>query len=924
MTQQTRYFALRGGLDLVTPAIETPPGRAIAAANYEPHPRGYQRVDGFERFDGRPKPSEASYWVLNFDAGTAAISEGDTVTGATSSATGVALIDAVVESGSYVGSDAAGYLVLTGVSGTFQDNENLQVSAVTKSVADGTASERGALTDANDTTWYQDAIETARADISAVPGSGAIRGVWAYGGDVYAFRDNAGGTAGVMHKATSSGWSEVSLGREIAFTGGSGEVAVFDTLASVPETVPEIVGAQDAINNGATVSEELNTPGMTFDGASWVDSGTKLSEAGSLFADTAGHAWTVECRFKVDDVTANRGILIRGSGRGVGGNFALWVDTSGNLQCRIRGGTTTQLAAGVNDGSFHEVAVVWDTTNCLGYVDEAPAVSIATDGVAALTSTNHYDNLGIGGRADGGALSNHNGQITEVRVWNVVRTAAQIIEFDTRRLKGSEEGLVAYWPMSIVEGEFEEGQTVTGGTSGATATINRVVVESGAFSTQDAAGRLIIGTVTSGPFQDDEDLTTDTANATADGADAAITLSAGGRYDFRNYNFFGSADLKRMYGCNGKDRGFEFDGTVFVPIATGTTTDTPTRVEAHSNHLFFAFAGGSLQHSSIGNPYQWQVLTGAGELGIGEEITDLQGNVSGAMAVFGRNKVAVLFGTDSANWDFKTLADDAGAVAWTAQNIGSPIYLDNRGLRSLETTEKFGDFQIGTITQLVEPIFRAKKVAGVSPIGSIRVRDKDQYRLFWDDGTGLTVYFGRRTAEGYPEILPFDLGVNLTCMTSGKDDDDGAEILLAGDDEGMVYQLDAGTSFDGEEVEAFLRLPFNHVGSPAQRKRWHKASLEMESGPNTQIGLVAEFSYADPDQPPELEQTFNVKGQGGLWDEFTWDNFYWSSPVEGTAECHLDGLGRNISVAVISDATYEDPHVLHGAILAFSYRGQAR
>lgn len=686
---QTRFFALRGGLDLVTPAVETPPGRVIAGVNYEPHRRGYRRVDGFERFDGQPKPSEASYSVLNFDAGVTAVAEGDTVTGATSGATGKALIAGVLETGTYAGSDATGYLVLTNVSGTFQDNENLEVSAATVCVANGTAVDRGALTDANDSTWHRDAIETARALIAKPSGSGPVRGAWMYKGVVYAFRDNAGATAAVMHKSTTSGWTAVDLGSEISF------------------------------------------------------------DAGTV--------------------------------------------------------------------------------------------------------------------------------------------------------------------------EFTEDDTLTGGTSAATATIKRVVLESGDWSTSDATGRLILSGVT-GTFQDNETITDGAGgSATSASADSAITLSAGGHYQFRNHNFYGASNLLRMYGVNGVDRGFEFDGTVFVPIATGMTTDTPNRVEVHRNHLFFAFPGGSAQHSSTGNPYQWTVITGAGEIGIGEEITDMLSSASGSLTILGRNKTCVLFGDDSANWVLSTIADDAGGIAWTTQNIGAPYYLDDIGIRSLETTQKFGDFRIGTITEMVEPVFEQQRVAGVTPVGSIRVRGKDQYRLFWSDGTGLTIYFGRQPAES----LPFDLGITVFCAASCEDTD-GNEVLLVGDDQGMVYQLDAGTSFDGSEVQAYLRFAFNHVGSPSKHKRWKKAVLEMDGGPDTQIGLVAEFSYSNSDQPPSTEQTFSVSGSGGIWNEFNWNDFYWSSPVEGQAEAHIDGLGINLSIAAISDATYEEPHILHGMTLQFTYRGDAR
>jgi len=91
MPQRTAAAALVGGMDLITPPLQTVAGRAIAGVNYEPHPRGYRRIDGFERFSGLPKPSEAEYWVLNFDASDTEIAADDVVTGVASGATGTAL-----------------------------------------------------------------------------------------------------------------------------------------------------------------------------------------------------------------------------------------------------------------------------------------------------------------------------------------------------------------------------------------------------------------------------------------------------------------------------------------------------------------------------------------------------------------------------------------------------------------------------------------------------------------------------------------------------------------------------------------------------------------------------------------------------------------------------------------------------------------
>lgn len=689
MSQETVSYALRGSLDLVTPALQMKPGRVINAKNYEPVEKGIRRCDGFERLDGRPKPSEATYYLLNFDGGTATIAEGATVTGATSGATGKALIDMVVSTGSFGGSNAAGYLVLTVVSGTFQDNENLQVAAATKCVANGVATVRGALNDTDDTTWYRDAVATARALIGTVTGSGRIRGVHTFNGAHYCVRDNAGATAAVLFKATTSGWVAQSLGSRVSFITGTAEITV--------------------------------------------------------------------------------------------------------------------------------------------------------------------------------------------------------------------------------------GQTVTGASSGATGVVTRVALRTGSYTSGTAAGQLIFATIT-GTFTNGENLQVAAATkCVASGNSAAITLPAGGRYEFVNHNFFGASDLIRMYGCNGVGPAFEWDGTVFVPIVTGMTVDTPNHIAVHKNQLELAFLGGSLQNSGIGQPYSWTPITGAAEIGMGDDVTGMIQDYTGLLAIFTRNKVGMLYGNDSTDFSLLVIANDAGGIEWSIQKIVNPIYHDDRGLRDLRTTQAYGDFKMGTISSLVEPLIRSKRASGITITASLRCREKGQYRLFWSDGTGLVVYLGRKE----PEILYFDLGKVVYCCSSSENTD-GSEIMLFGSDDGYVYELDAGTSFDGSEVTAYVRLAFNAVGSPSRKKRWHKATVECDAAPSATLYLVPEFSYADPGRAPAVESAFSVSGSGGFWDAANWNTFYWSASVYGRAYCHIDGVGENISLAIGSRATHEEPHTLHGLTLNYSNRGLIR
>ncbi len=680
-------------MDLVTPPVQIPAGKAIGGANYEPDVKGYRRIGGYERFDGRPKPSQASYWVLAFDAGTAAIAAGEVVVGAASSAAGIALVDAVVTSGSYGGSDAAGYLVLYGVLGTFQDDEALQVSSVTRMLASGTAEEEGADTDDNDTTWKRAAVAATRLPIAAVPGSGAVRGIVTFGGDVFAFRDNTGATAGKAFEATASGWSEVTFGSVLKYDAG---------------------------------------------------------------------------------------------------------------------------------------------------------------------------------------------------------TAA-----------------------------FNEGSTLTGATSGATATIRRVARTGGLYGSSNAVGYLVLASI-SGTFQNNEALSDNGAvpgAATADGTVAAVVLPAGGHYEFTKHNFYGASNLGRLYGCNGVGRAFEFDGTTLVPIQTGLddTKDKPRHIAEYQNHLMLSVAGGSIVYSSTGEPLNFEVTTGAGEIGFGQDVTGLQEAASSALVIGGADRVSILTGSSNQDFLLSPLADDTGIIEWSLQYISAPIYLDQGGVRKMNTTQAFGGFRVGTLTQTIEPLIRAKLDAGVYPVASIRVRSRDQYRLFFSDKTGLTIYLGRKNAE----VMPFALPIQVSCAYCGEDAN-GREMLLVGAEDGYVYQLDAGTSFDGQEIEAWIRFAFNSIGSPQQKKRWHKATLMLDGDVNTQISITSEVSYANPYQPSGVEQAFSVEGGGGLWNEANWNEFIWSTQYHGEAEAYLEGIGENISIVLMSDSTHEEPHSLSTLTLHFSYRGMRR
>lgn len=393
-------------------------------------------------------------------------------------------------------------------------------------------------------------------------------------------------------------------------------------------------------------------------------------------------------------------------------------------------------------------------------------------------------------------------------------------------------------------------------------------------------------------------------------------FSVGGHYDFVNYNFTGAAATVKMYGCNSVDKAFQFDGTTLTFITTGMTPDKPTKIEAHRRHLFLAFPGGSLQHSSIGDPLTWSAISGAAELAVGDEITNLVSSVPEAMAIMAKNSVSLLYGSDASDWQLQSVTNEAGALEFTAEKMGAVIYMDNRGIRAMNTTSAYGNFSIGTMTQLITPIIRAKLGAGQVPVAACRVRARDTYRLFFSDGYTISVYMGRKQ----PEVMPLDFGINITCVCSAETEDK-SEKIWCGSDTGYVYQMDKGRSFDGNAIQYHLRLPFNHMGGPQVLKRWHKAVIEYDADSTINIKIAGEVDYADPNEPPLVEQNVGAPGGGGFWDTVNWDQFYWSSPVEGKIDVFIDAIGKSMSLLLGGEEADEEPHVLQGLTLFFTVRG---
>jgi hypothetical protein len=212
-------------------------------------------------------------------------------------------------------------------------------------------------------------------------------------------------------------------------------------------------GASDGIYVGL---DPLPTKSLLLDGAG---GHVRVADPENRFNFTIDDSYTIEAWVRYlgngGSGSGDGALLAKSAPRGSGAKqFPFWLSNvrsagePGRLRFAMGDGTKTASVSshstGLNDNTWHHVACVHDAVQ-----DE---ISLYIDGnlegitpYTGLGDITNADSLSLGAGAK--AESWFGGQLDEVRIWNVARSAADIQESMTKQLVGDENGLVAYWPL---------------------------------------------------------------------------------------------------------------------------------------------------------------------------------------------------------------------------------------------------------------------------------------------------------------------------------------------------------------------------------------------------------------------------------------------------------------------------------------------
>jgi hypothetical protein len=325
-TQQGQPYP--GGLDLTTPDLRLQPGALRDCLNFEAAQfGGYSRIEGYERIDGRASPSAATYQLIQvgtlpdfssvdfsstdfstpvgYPLFTNVPSVGQIVTQAVSGATGT--IIAVVPT-------PIAYIAVTQVTGIFDSINQLTTPGP---VIIGDATPLTISLDMKTKAIYTAAAaDVYRALIGQPPGSGPIRGVLAMAflgvDQLFAFRDNAGGTAEGLWQATTGGWVSVPFFDIVSFTAGAGGASPPDgavlAQGGVTATINRVMWQSGAWAGSAVGQFVITAPfgGNFAAGAATVAGGYTVTLSGVQTAITmlpGGRFEFTKCNFSGQAIT---------------------------------------------------------------------------------------------------------------------------------------------------------------------------------------------------------------------------------------------------------------------------------------------------------------------------------------------------------------------------------------------------------------------------------------------------------------------------------------------------------------------------------------------------------------------------------------------------------------------------------------------
>ena len=365
--------------------------------------------------------------------------------------------------------------------------------------------------------------------------------------------------------------------------------------------------------------------------------------------------------------------------------------------------------------------------------------------------------------------------------------------------------------------------------------------------------------------------------------------------------------------------------------------NAPAVVDVFENHLFLSGHEGTraaIAHSAPKDAYLWTSAAAAGQIAAGFDVVQVK-PFRDNLFVFGTKaikKIAVS-GTDFVLDD---VTSNVGCIARdSVQEIaGDLLFLSPSGLLPVAATDRLGDFNIASVSRPIQStLLDIIQNEDLTSLDGVVMRSKSQVRYFVTptDGDGILsapespgIIGGLSDSSGtvaweFGETL----GIRTSCTTS--DYVGTAEVVLFGDHDGLVYQMESGDSFDGADIISVYATPFLDFGETEQRKIMRKINTFIRAEGPFEMNLALEYDWGD--QATAVPSNYTQSSAGapvtyrGRDVNYDGANIVYGGPGKPVMVSDVQGSGFSIRATFVTIGQ-TNPHSIQGLVFEFTPAGR--
>ena len=365
--------------------------------------------------------------------------------------------------------------------------------------------------------------------------------------------------------------------------------------------------------------------------------------------------------------------------------------------------------------------------------------------------------------------------------------------------------------------------------------------------------------------------------------------------------------------------------------------NAPAVVDVFENHLFLSGHEGTraaIAHSAPKDAYLWTSAAAAGQIAAGFDVVQVK-PFRDNLFVFGTKaikKIAVL-GTDFVLDD---VTSNVGCIARdSVQEIaGDLLFLSPSGLLPVAATDRLGDFNIASVSRPIQStLLDIIQNEDLTSLDGVVMRSKSQVRYFVTptDGDGILsapespgIIGGLSDSSGTVQWeFGETLGIRTSCTTS--DYVGTAEVVLFGDHDGLVYQMESGDSFDGADIISVYATPFLDFGETEQRKIMRKINTFIRAEGPFEMNLALEYDWGD--QATAVPSNYTQSSAGapvtyrGRDVNYDGANISYGGPGKPVMVSDVQGSGFSIRATFVTIGQ-TNPHSIQGLVFEFTPAGR--